>query len=304
MSKYIYKSSTFLSQGQQCDGELVLPADATTTKRRLPVIIMAHGFAAEKSFGLYAFAERFAAEGYAVYLFDYRGFGRSEGEPRHWVDPKRHLQDWQAAIDHVHTLHEVDVTHIAIWGTSMSGGHVLVTAARNPQKVKAVIAQVPYIDSISALRALGAKFFFRAMFHGTWDLMNKLFCQHPHMVKVYGKSTDKDFSILATEGCYEGYGALVPPNITTWENECVGRICISFGFYRPVLKFRKIMSPVLMQIGENDSLAPITSCQHHAKKIPDCKLISYPDIGHFDMYTGEGFEKFVADQIDFLKRHL
>jgi alpha-beta hydrolase superfamily lysophospholipase len=54
---------------------------------------MAHGFAAEKTFGLAAYAERFAAEGIAVYVFDYRCFGDSDGQPRNLVSPSRHLQD-------------------------------------------------------------------------------------------------------------------------------------------------------------------------------------------------------------------
>jgi len=37
----------------------------------------------------------------AVVLFDYRCFGGSEGLPRHWVSPRRHLQDWEAVVRHV-----------------------------------------------------------------------------------------------------------------------------------------------------------------------------------------------------------
>ena len=51
--------------------------------------------------GLEPFAELFATKGLAVLLFDYRNFGGSEGEPRNWVSPKRHLQDWDAALDYV-----------------------------------------------------------------------------------------------------------------------------------------------------------------------------------------------------------
>ena len=43
---------------------------------------MAHGFAAQKEGRLDAFAERFAAAGFAVLVFDYRHFGLSSGEPR------------------------------------------------------------------------------------------------------------------------------------------------------------------------------------------------------------------------------
>jgi pimeloyl-ACP methyl ester carboxylesterase len=51
--------------------------------------------------GLPIYAEKFAAAGFVVFAFDYRGFGGSGGEPRHWVDPRRHVRDWAAAVRHV-----------------------------------------------------------------------------------------------------------------------------------------------------------------------------------------------------------
>ena len=64
-------------------------------------MVAAHGIAGQKDMGLEPFAELFATKGLAVLLFDYRNFGGSEGEPRNWVSPKRHLQDWDAALDYV-----------------------------------------------------------------------------------------------------------------------------------------------------------------------------------------------------------
>ena len=80
---------------------------------------MAHGLAAERAFGLASFAQRFAQKGMAVFVFDYRNFGDSQGEPRNLVSPKRHLQDWQAAMAHVGRLTEVDRGRIALWGSSL-----------------------------------------------------------------------------------------------------------------------------------------------------------------------------------------
>ncbi len=51
--------------------------------------------------GLHPFAEVFAQRGLAVLIFDYRNFGGSDGEPRNWVSTKRHLEDWEAALDYV-----------------------------------------------------------------------------------------------------------------------------------------------------------------------------------------------------------
>ncbi len=45
----------------------------------------------------------FAHSGLAVFLFDYRNFGGSDGEPRNLVVPQRHVQDWRAALAHIKT---------------------------------------------------------------------------------------------------------------------------------------------------------------------------------------------------------
>ena len=92
------------------------------------MVIMAHGFGAERTFGLPAYAERFLQRGMAAFLFDYRNFGDSDGEPRNLVSNHRHIKDWEAAVAHVRGLPDIDTEKIALWGSSYSGGHVIVTA--------------------------------------------------------------------------------------------------------------------------------------------------------------------------------
>lgn len=64
-------------------------------------------------------------------------------------------QDWAAAIEHVRgplaAAGAVDAGRLALWGTSYAGGHALVTAARLGDDVKAVVAQVPFLDGRAAL---------------------------------------------------------------------------------------------------------------------------------------------------------
>ena len=61
---------------------------------------MAHGLAAVKEMRLDAYAERFAAKGYHVLVFDYRHFGGSEGSPRQLLDIGKQHADWAAAVDY------------------------------------------------------------------------------------------------------------------------------------------------------------------------------------------------------------
>lgn len=84
-----------------------------------------------------SFAELFAGAGLNALAFDNRNFGASDGEPRQEIDL------WA----------QVDAGRIGIWGSSHSGGHVLVVAAIE-RRVKAVLSQVPLVSGHANLRAL------------------------------------------------------------------------------------------------------------------------------------------------------
>jgi dipeptidyl aminopeptidase/acylaminoacyl peptidase len=55
--------------------------------RKVPTIVMAHGFSAVKEMYLDKFAEVFAEAGLGALVFDNRNFGASGGEPRQEIDP-------------------------------------------------------------------------------------------------------------------------------------------------------------------------------------------------------------------------
>jgi hypothetical protein len=75
----------------------------------------------------------------------------------------------------------------------------------------------------------------------------------------------------------------------------------SHGF-RPVEHAKNANCPILIQICENDALVAIgPEAEKELKKYADVK--SYP-IGHFDIYTGDNFERAVSDQLDFFRKHL
>lgn len=64
----------FYSNGVRCSAWLYLPKG----KQKCPVIVMAHGLGGVREMRLDAYAQRFAAAGYACFLFDYRNYGASD----------------------------------------------------------------------------------------------------------------------------------------------------------------------------------------------------------------------------------
>src|SRR6266496_1810518 len=92
-------------------------------------VIMAGGGAVTKEPGTDLFARRFHEAGFNVLAFDYRRLGESGGQPRQVIRIREQLTDWQAAIAFAAGLPGVDPARLAIWGFSLSGGHVFRVAA-------------------------------------------------------------------------------------------------------------------------------------------------------------------------------
>jgi len=284
----------FESHGEKCGAWLYLPE-----KEKPPVVVMAHGFGADKLLRLPAFAEKFVERGLAVFVFDYRNFGDSTGEPRNWISPKRHLEDWRAAIDFVRGLKEVDGQSMGLWGSSFSGGHVLVIAAEVPG-ICAVVSQVPFVDGIATSSLYPFGFIAKAFAHAVLDVLSSTFLRKPHNVQIV--SEPSEFALLNTPECMPGYKSLEPPNYTP-QNFAPARIVLSLPFYRPIKFAPKISCPVLIIKAEKDTLIPPASVDRTASLVRDVRLEKFP-VGHFDVYTGELFEKVSKIEADFLAEHL
>ncbi|MBK7406087.1 MAG: alpha/beta fold hydrolase [Phycisphaerales bacterium] len=79
-----------------------------------------------------------AAEGFNVFLFDYRGYGTSD-RPRGTLRRDQMLADTEAALDFLAARNDVDHTRTAIFGYSLGAVLGLAAAADEPQ-VRAVVA--------------------------------------------------------------------------------------------------------------------------------------------------------------------
>ena len=123
----------------------------------VPGVVLAHGFSAVKEMALDRFAEVFASAGLAVLVYDHRNLGASDGEPRQRIDPWAQIRDYRRALDWLGARPEVDDARLAVWGSSFSGGEVLVIGATD-DRVRAVIAQAPYVGNPELDDADGVQF--------------------------------------------------------------------------------------------------------------------------------------------------
>jgi fermentation-respiration switch protein FrsA (DUF1100 family) len=290
----------FDSGGARCAARVYRPAEAG---RPAPVVVMAHGFGAVRALRLYAYAERFAAAGYAVVVFDYRNFGESEGEPRQVLDIAMQHEDWRAALRYARSLDGIDHTRVVAWGTSFSGGHVIAVAGQG-EPLAAVIAQVPHVSGPATVRATGLRAALRVGVPGVRDAIGSLLGREP--VYVESVNLPGRTGMMTSPDACPGMHALFRESglrEDTYPRTVAARIALRIGFYSPRRWARNITCPALVQIVAQDAITPQRVAERTAARMRDATVRVYEG-GHFDPYVEPLFGSVVADQLAFLRRHV
>jgi fermentation-respiration switch protein FrsA (DUF1100 family) len=266
-------------------------------------VVMAHGFSAVKEMYLDKYAETFAAAGLNALVFDNRNFGASDGEPRQEIDPWAQVRDYRHAITYATTLPEVDVDRIGVWGSSYSGGHVLVVGAID-RRVKAVVAQVPLVSGHDNFRALVRADFidgFRGLFDA--DRLARYEGKEPGMVPVVDKDPLAP-SVLPTPDSYTWFTETHDLRAPSWRNEVTLRSVEMFTEYEPVSYIAYISpTPLLLLPAQHDVLTPTDLAIAAYEKAREPKKLQILPGGHFDAYV-KGFDVSGPVARDWFIQHL
>jgi dienelactone hydrolase len=279
-----------------CAGWLYLPADRAMPA---PAVVLGHGLGAVKEMGLAAYAERFAAHGYVCLVFDYRHFGDSDGEPRQLLDVNRQLADWASAIAFARSLPQVDPDRVALFGSSFGGGHVIEVASRD-RRIAAVVAQCPFTSGSASARTIDAIGLAKVTALAVRDEIARLRGKPPVLVALAG--APRSAALMNAPDALPGYLGLIPPG-TPFTNAVAARVGLRIPLRHPGRAAKRVACPILFCICDRDSVAPAHPTARYARQAPRSEVIHYP-IGHFDIYTGDAFEAAIADQLEFLGRHL
>lgn len=289
----------FWSGPERCRAWLYLPEGMDETNPG-PVVAMGHGFGAVKWMGLDRYAERFAQAGYAALVFDYRYFGDSDGSPRELIDIDSQLADWRAAVAFVRSLPEVDHDRVVLWGTSFAGGHVVVTAA-DDHRIAAVVSQCPFTDGVASAMSSdrsGASQLGKLI---AADLRAARRGAEPVRVPVVGNPGD--VALMTSPDALSGYRSMVEAGGGEHRDLVPARIAAHVLRYRPGRRAKDVRCPILFYVCDDDSLAPPAAAVKYAGQAPRGSVERFPG-GHFDIYVGDGFERTIDAQLDFLRRHV
>jgi alpha-beta hydrolase superfamily lysophospholipase len=276
----------FRSGGDECAAWLY-PAAGTPNA---PVVVMAHGLSGTRRDLLGPFAERFAAAGAAALVFDHRGFGDSGGVPD-LFHPGRQLDDWRAAIAFTRLLPGIDPSRVATFGSSMGGGNALAAAADDP-RIAAAISQVPFLDILRQAHRSSPRVAARMMLAAA---------RGKHLPAV-GQPDEAAF--INAPGGEAGWRRVVAGGEDSrWRNRVSARWLLGRPF-RPARHATKLHCPWLVCVGKADRVAKPGPAIAAARRAPLGEMRIYPGVDHFDIYDGPQHEAIVADQLDFLRRHL
>jgi dipeptidyl aminopeptidase/acylaminoacyl peptidase len=135
----------FHSEGAAIAATLQLP-DGAGSDHPVSGIVQGPGWLGLRDAKLYApYHEALLAAGMAVLVFDYRGFGGSEGDAT-YLDPMNQVADWRNAVTYLGSRPEIDAGRLGTFGSGGTGGGNAIMAAGLDDRIKATVSQVPIAD--------------------------------------------------------------------------------------------------------------------------------------------------------------
>ena len=146
------KPVTFESHNQTLVGNLFLPDDYKEGDK-LPGVVVTGAWTTVKEQMPTTYASALADKGYAALVFDFRGWGQSEGAVKYLEDPARKTEDIHAAANFLVTLPEVDADKVAGLGICASAGYMSDAAASN-SNIKSLALVAPWLHNAAIVDAV------------------------------------------------------------------------------------------------------------------------------------------------------
>ncbi len=280
------KEVAFYSAGLKLAGTLYFP-DGLGPGEKRPAVLCCHGLRANRKVILPEFARAFSQRGYVALVFDYRGFGESEG-PKWRLISRERDEDIMNAATFLGLQPEVDAEKIALFGISYGGASVVSAAAADPRP-KAVVSVVGFGDGDRWMRNSRRLWEYFA-------LRRRIEEDRKRRV-LTGKSEYVDaLEILiptpAEERFYSG-------PLSQLKSELPLETAEDIMHYKPEAVVHLIAPRPLLLVGaELDYLVGVEECYSLYEKAREPKrLLILPGLSHYEAYE-QGFDTIVAASLE------
>ena len=146
---------SFYSEGVRLAGILRLPE---ASDQACPAIVQGPGRLGLKDAKLYLrYHTALTDAGFAVLIFDYRGFGDSDGA-NDILLPAMQLEDLINAVTYLTTRDDIDADNIGAFGSGGTGGGNSILLAAHDSRVSCAVSQVPVADGEDWLHRMRSEY--------------------------------------------------------------------------------------------------------------------------------------------------
>ncbi len=279
--------------------------------RNAPCVVMAQGLTLLKEHYIHAHARKFVEAGFSALVYDHRGYGSSDGLPRHETNPQQQAEDYHDAITAAMELPGVDRNRIVIWGIGHSGGASMIAAASEP-RVAAIILNMPFVSG-----AMEAAKYPAGFLEKVWadrEMQTRSGNPQPTYMPMWPTSLEH----AKGAGEWVFLGGEIPYNFITrgmelstragtpWENKVTLQTFYHLAKAEPRLHLPLVDASKMLYIAAR--MDPLSAPPDVHQEIFDTAkpggefVVVEPD--HLGTYFGEYFDATMKVQVDFLKRKL
>jgi alpha-beta hydrolase superfamily lysophospholipase len=289
---------SFFSDGIRLDGMLYTPEGLPPAERRAAVVLLA-GFTYLKSLVLPDIAKALNAAGYVALVFDYRGFGDSDG-PRWRLVSVEQVADARAALTFVADQPHVDPERLALVGLSLGGSNALAAAAAD-SRVSAVAAVASPGNGERWLRSLRR--------YWEWDeFLARLAADRLRRVRSGESTRVHPLEIVTPDPESESFFERIYGEFPQMRCELGLETADALIEFRPEDQIGRLAPrPVLLVHGAADRLVPVDESRSLFERAGSPRRLEVlPGVGHFDwvMPGSHGFTDVTQRVIRFLQEVL
>jgi pimeloyl-ACP methyl ester carboxylesterase len=285
----------FYSEGLKLGADLYLPPGEQNLRR--PGIVLCHGYTGTRRIHLPDYAKVLAAAGYVCLVFDYKGWGDSEG-PKHRLAPYSRAADVQAALSYMESRDDVDADRLALFGTSY-GAAVAVFATAIDPRVKCLVASIGPGNGARWMRSVRRP-------DEYIDLMQRAAADRIQRA-LTGKSdlAHRDEILLPDRQSLEIGNAARRNNPAAVTHVPLEYVDHTLSFNPEWVVDRIAPRPVLFITSDDDRLVPPeeTKAMYERAGEPK-KLVVIKGIGHYQCYEDDALRQIMGASVDWYGRHL
>ncbi len=284
----------FYSEGCRIAADLYLP-EHCIAGQGLPAVVLCHGFSGIRTILLPPYAHELACNGFAVLLFDYRGFGDSEGERGRLV-PAEQRVDIRNALTFMQSRAEVDPARIGLWGTSFGGANAICTAAVD-RRVHCLCVQITF-GSGERMVGAGMSDEEKQKLYATLDKawQRAVVKNKPMMLAMEQILTDDDSRAFYAKTVAEHPEFKTKLPLTTIRESLE---------YRPEDCLEHVRVPIMFIGATGDIVCPVAETHAlYAKAHEPKDMLIIEGARHYDVYEGEYFKQSCGTAVEWFKKYL